>query len=143
MGLPNCHLRPGRLRSNQVNNIIRSITLGPSEVEQLSNAGDYRSALRRADHSDSPASCKVQQPFVTKDVKCANHSVLVDAKFRCQVDCGGESLALFGFAFSNRSANFRCHLFVERKSRILVENCAIHRTTIHSTIESATGKEFQ
>jgi hypothetical protein len=93
--------------------LFSAITLRTTEIDEISNAFDDGTALRRPGNSDAPPSLKVEQAFFAEDVEGTKHCVLVDAKYCRQVLGERKSLARTGFTLGNSSSNLSRHLVVQ------------------------------
>jgi hypothetical protein len=68
--------------------------------------------LGRTNNANTAPSREVEQPFVTKDVQCADHGVLVYAEHGRQVDGWWKTFTLRSLTFGDGSSDLCGNLIV-------------------------------
>lgn len=126
---------------DQCNYLVASVTLCPSEVEELTNPRDHGTTLWGSDDAHATPPGEVEQSFVSKDMQRADDGVLVDPENRSQVNSRGQAIALGGFAVGDGAPNLRGHLLVKRSGIVLVDLGSSHGTVRHSTIFMVVTEE--
>ena len=116
---------------DDLDHFFTAVTLGATEIDEISNALDYGAPLWCPGHGDAPPSLKVEQAFFAEDVEGTKNCVLVDAKYCRQVLGERKPLARTGLAFGNSPSNLSCHLVMQSEAL-----AAIHLDIEHGTSNS-------
>ena len=116
---------------DDLDHFFSAVTLGATEIDEISNAFDNGDALWCACHCDPPPSLEVEQPFFSENVEGTKHRVLVDAKHGSEVLGERKPLARTGLTLGNGPSNLSCHLVVQSEAL-----AAIHLDIDHGTSNS-------
>jgi len=99
---------------DDLNEFIGPISVMSGESDKFASSLEYRIAsVGPAADGDAAASSEFHQSLVSERSQRPEHGVVVHSQHRGEVPGSREALAWLGVSLSDRTANLRCHLFVE------------------------------
>jgi hypothetical protein len=101
-----------RERLHHRQEFLTSIALRPGELEKLLQSGNHSSTLWRAGDDDGSSTAKFQEPLVSKDTKCSQHSIGVDTKDGSEILGLRNPIARVSLAVGDGTADLRGDLIV-------------------------------
>jgi hypothetical protein len=103
-----------RERLHHRQEFVTSIALRPGELEKLLQLGNNSPTLWRTGDDDGSSTAKLQEPFISKDTECAQHSIGVDPKDGSEILGLRDPISRVGLAVGDGTADLRGNLIVER-----------------------------
>jgi hypothetical protein len=92
---------------------VTSITVASGKVDQLLHLRHDDALLWRTGDRDRPPASDLQESFIAKHPKRAEHGIRMHSKDRGKVLCLGNSFAWVGSPLCDRSSDFGGDLFVQ------------------------------
>ena len=121
-------VKDSRETLNHLDDLVTSVTLEATELDQLVDTLNDDALLRSPCHRDAAATLEVEETFLTEDMQCSQHGVLVHTEDGCHVLGQGKALSGSSFSLGDGPADFGRHLIMKRRCLCSVDLDIKHGT---------------
>ena len=108
------YLRDSRETLNHSDDLVTSVALEATELDQLADPLHDGTLLRSTGHRYAAATLEIEKPFFTENVQSTEHGVLIHAEDSGHVFRQGKALTGSSLSLGDGSADLCCHLVVQR-----------------------------
>jgi hypothetical protein len=126
-----------RERLNDLNDVLISIAVEASELEEFANLFNHGSIVDGPSHRYSSSPPKVQETFIPQDAQRPQHRVGIHAEDCCQVFCWWQAFTRLCLARGDSAANVAGYLIVKSDALeavdLDIQHSARHSSTMPST----------